>query len=206
MLTFFTKFVTFWSCRLLRPAALCFFTIFTCHRKLRATRQRHILIHFCFSLLFLYTVFIFGVDTAVKSPAGCVTVAALIHYFTLATMMWMGVEARNLYSKLVTVFDAEKDWFMKAASAAAWGKNYFLLHFVFYIMCDKSIAFEGLKLDDPITHIRRKVSPFTMKSRQASVSQTLHHGLCRANIYRRVVWRAELDPASYIMHHSGGFD
>ena len=90
-------------------------------RKLRATRQRHILIHFCFSLLFLYVVFICGVDTA-NSTAGCVPVAALIHYFTLTTTMWMGVEARNLYSKLVTIFGDEKDWFMTAACIASWGK------------------------------------------------------------------------------------
>ena len=66
--------------------------------------------------------FISGVDTAVGSDVGCIIVAALIHYFTLTTMMWMGVEARNLYSKLVIVFDSEKEWFMKAAALLAWGK------------------------------------------------------------------------------------
>ena len=60
------------------------------------------------------------------SDVGCVTVAALIHYFTLTTMMWMGVEARNLYSKLVTVFEPESDWFMKVAALIAWGKNFIL--------------------------------------------------------------------------------
>ena len=105
--------------------------VFFDFRKLRSSRQRIILIHFCFSLLFLYVVFISGIDTAVGSDVGCVTVAALIHYFTLTTMMWMGVEARNLYSKLVTVFEPESDWFMKVASLIAWGKNFILFPFPF---------------------------------------------------------------------------
>ncbi len=37
-------------------------------------------------------------------------------------MMWMGVEARNLYAKLVTILGPEKDWFMKSAIVIAWGK------------------------------------------------------------------------------------
>ncbi|XP_072025149.1 adhesion G-protein coupled receptor G2-like [Amphiura filiformis] len=113
--------ITYIGCAFSMVALVITLTIFIGFRKLRASRQRIILIHFCFSLLFLYVVFIAGVDTAVNSEVGCVVVAALIHYFTLSTMMWMGVEARNLYSKLVTVFEPEKDWFMKVASLIAWG-------------------------------------------------------------------------------------
>ena len=65
------------------------------------------------------------------SDVGCVTVAALIHYFTLTTMTWMGVEARNLYSKLVTVFEPESDWIMRVASLTAWGKNLFINIYIY---------------------------------------------------------------------------
>ncbi|XP_072025148.1 adhesion G-protein coupled receptor G7-like [Amphiura filiformis] len=113
--------ITYIGCAFSMVGLVITLTIFIGFRKLRANRARIILIHFCFSLLFLYVVFIAGVDTAVKSKVGCVVVAALIHYFTLSTMMWMGVEARHLYSKLVTILKLEKDWFMKVASLIAWG-------------------------------------------------------------------------------------
>ncbi|XP_072026659.1 adhesion G-protein coupled receptor G7-like [Amphiura filiformis] len=113
--------ITYVGCAISIIALVLTLCIFIGFRKLRSTRQRVVLIHFCISLLSLYVVFVAGIDTAVNSKVGCVVVAALIHYFTLTTMMWMAVEARNLYSKLVTVFGAERDWFMKVATLIAWG-------------------------------------------------------------------------------------
>ena len=48
-------------------------------------------------------VFVVGIQkTSVKE--GCVTVSVLIHYFTLASVMWMGAEAVLMFQKLVLVF------------------------------------------------------------------------------------------------------
>ena len=99
-------------------ASSCFIII---SRKLRTTRPRQILIHFCFALFFLYLIFLAGIDAS-HSAIGCTFVAALLHYFTLTTVAWMGVEARNMYLTLVKVFDAETPHFMARACAAGWGK------------------------------------------------------------------------------------
>ena len=54
-------------------------------------------------MLAMLIVFVVGVQqTEVK--AGCVTVSVLIHYFTLAAVMWMGAEAVLMFQKLVIVF------------------------------------------------------------------------------------------------------
>ena len=35
---------------------------------------------------------------------GCVSLSLLVHYFTLAAVMWMGAEALLMFQKLVIVF------------------------------------------------------------------------------------------------------
>ncbi|XP_022088889.1 uncharacterized protein LOC110978300 isoform X3 [Acanthaster planci] len=90
-------------------------------RKLRSGKSRQIFIHFCFSLLMLYIIFLAGVDNAKGSGGGCVFVAALLHYLTLTTMMWMAVEARNMYVSTVKVFPEDTPRYMLKASLIAWG-------------------------------------------------------------------------------------
>ncbi|XP_022106237.1 hyalin-like isoform X2 [Acanthaster planci] len=89
-------------------------------RKLRSGISRQIFIHFCFSLLMLYIVFLAGIDNAKGSGGGCVFVAALLHYLTLSTMMWMAVEARNMYISTVKVFPEDRPRYMLKACLIAW--------------------------------------------------------------------------------------
>ena len=88
---------------------------------MRATTAGRILISFCVSLLCLYLVFLAGVEQT-STRVGCILAAVLMHYFALTSMAWMGVEAANLYLKLVKVFNSEVEHFMIKASAAAWGE------------------------------------------------------------------------------------
>ncbi|XP_071793327.1 adhesion G-protein coupled receptor G7-like [Asterias amurensis] len=96
-------------------------------RKLRTGKSRQIFIHFCFSLLLLYLVFLAGVDNARGSGGGCVFVGALLHYLTLTTMMWMAVEARNMYVSTVKVFPEDTPLYMVKAGLLAWGSPFILL-------------------------------------------------------------------------------
>ena len=52
----------------------------------------------------------------------CVFVAALLHYLTLSTMMWMAVEARNMYVSTVKVSPEETPRYTLKASLVAWGE------------------------------------------------------------------------------------
>ena len=62
-----------------------------------------------------------GIDQT-NSSGGCAFVAALLHYLTLSSVCWMGVEAVNLYLLIVKVFNADVSYFMLKASLVAWGK------------------------------------------------------------------------------------
>ena len=55
---------------------------------------------------------------------GCVAVSALIHYFTLAAVMWMGAEALLMFGKLVIVFVRIHTKHIIAASIICWSKFY----------------------------------------------------------------------------------
>lgn len=60
-------------------------------------------IQLCIALFCMLIVFVVGIDkTGVYG--GCVTGSALIHYFTLVALMWMGAEAALMFQKLIIVF------------------------------------------------------------------------------------------------------
>ncbi|XP_038044139.1 adhesion G-protein coupled receptor G6-like [Patiria miniata] len=101
--------------------------IYLAIRKLRSGKSRQIFINFCFSLFMLYIVFVAGVDNAKGSGGGCVFVAALLHYLTLSTMMWMAVEARNMYVSTVKVFPEDAPRYMLKACLIAWGSPLIVL-------------------------------------------------------------------------------
>ncbi|XP_022103955.1 adhesion G-protein coupled receptor G4-like [Acanthaster planci] len=90
-------------------------------RSLRVKIPSRILICLCFSLLCLYLIFLVGIEQT-SSGNGCLVVAVLLHYFTLASMAWMAVEATNMYLLLVKVINTiSMRRFMLHASLAAWG-------------------------------------------------------------------------------------
>ena len=54
---------------------------------------------------------------------GCVTVSALVHYFTLVAVMWMGAEALFMFQKLVLVFTEITTKYVIIVSIVCWGKT-----------------------------------------------------------------------------------
>ena len=73
-------------------------------------------------------VFVVGIDRTEEYEV-CVTVSALIHYFTLVSVMWMGAEAVLMFQKLVIVFVQITTRFIIGVSLVCWCK------FQWYIMC-----------------------------------------------------------------------
>ncbi|PIK59108.1 putative G-protein coupled receptor [Apostichopus japonicus] len=65
-------------------------------KKLRSKQPQQILINLCFALLGLYLSFLIGINRA-NLEVVCIMFGALIHYFCLATVAWMCVEAMNMY-------------------------------------------------------------------------------------------------------------
>ena len=58
------------------------------------------------------------------SPGPCGLLTALIHFFVLSAIAWMGVEGYNTYLVIVKIFDSYVPHFMWKAAAVAWGVYY----------------------------------------------------------------------------------
>ena len=74
----------------------------------------------CVSLMLLLIVFIAGAGQT-EHLIGCRIVAVLLHYFSLTSVMWMGVEGYNMYMSFVQVMATYQSKFMLKASVVAWG-------------------------------------------------------------------------------------
>ncbi|KAI8502438.1 hypothetical protein Bbelb_200260 [Branchiostoma belcheri] len=86
-----------------------------------ARNQRLVLINLCVALLAILITFLAGIDQT-ASPIGCTAVAALLHYFLLAALMWMAVEAVMIFLAAVMVFGHYvSESFVYKAAVVAWG-------------------------------------------------------------------------------------
>ena len=96
-------------------------------RKLRRLRQNQILIYLSMSLLAAILLFTFGINGITDSDSLdlCKAIASLLHYFLLSSIVWMSIEAYNLYKDVVKVFDttpiSQKE-FMCRAGVVGWSK------------------------------------------------------------------------------------
>eukprot|EP00057_Strongylocentrotus_purpuratus_P025710 XP_011680184.1 PREDICTED: probable G-protein coupled receptor 112 [Strongylocentrotus purpuratus] len=97
------------------------------NKKLRDRKPNQILLSLSSSLLCLYIVFLvmISVDTergvAEITPLPCCILAGFLHYFTLSSLFWMGVEGYNMHILFVRVLNTYLPRFMRKASLFAWG-------------------------------------------------------------------------------------
>ncbi|XP_077092321.1 adhesion G protein-coupled receptor G4a [Siphateles boraxobius] len=90
--------------------------------KLRRDYPSKILINLSVALLGLNMLFLVNSWFAsFNINALCITVAALLHFFFLATFTWMGLGAINMYLALVKVFNSYVPSYMLKFSALGWG-------------------------------------------------------------------------------------
>ena len=106
-------------------------------RDLRTKQTNKIFICLCLTLLCLYTTFIIMISLdSIRGyrevqPGPCGVLTALIHYFVLSSIAWMGVEGYNTYLVIVKVFNTYIPKFMMKAVIAAWGTSVVLLFCLF---------------------------------------------------------------------------
>uniref|UniRef100_T1IQ43 Uncharacterized protein n=1 Tax=Strigamia maritima TaxID=126957 RepID=T1IQ43_STRMM len=95
------------------------YSIFRC---LNRDRSGKILLCLCVAMLLMNISFLLGSQSYNTHFIDlCVGVAVLTHYFLLATLAWMCVEAINMYQMLIYVFASSETHFMLKRSLAAWG-------------------------------------------------------------------------------------
>ncbi|KAG0423385.1 hypothetical protein HPB47_000836, partial [Ixodes persulcatus] len=91
-------------------------------RCLNKDRSGKILLNLCTAMILLNVGFLVGsLYERVNRVDLCLATAVSTHYFVLATLAWMGVEALNMYQMLVHVFASSETCFMLKRSAVAWG-------------------------------------------------------------------------------------
>ncbi len=91
-------------------------------RKLRKRDATKFHIQLCIAIGCMLIVFVAGIDQTDLS-GGCVAVSALIHYFTLASVMWMGAEAVLMFQKLVMVFVLISNRYIICVSLVCWRES-----------------------------------------------------------------------------------
>ena len=91
------------------------------YRKLRKRDVSKFHIQLSIALFCMLIVFVTGIDQT-QVYGGCVTVSALLHYFTLVMWMWMGAEAVFMFQKLVIVFFQVTTRYIIAVSLVCWRK------------------------------------------------------------------------------------
>ncbi|XP_047440345.1 adhesion G-protein coupled receptor G4 [Mugil cephalus] len=90
--------------------------------KLRRDYPSKILINLSVAMLGLNLIFLLNSWLASLSNYGlCISTAAVLHYFLLATFSWMGLEAFHMYMALVKVFNTYVPSYIPKFCAMGWG-------------------------------------------------------------------------------------
>ncbi|KAM9741730.1 adhesion G-protein coupled receptor G6 isoform 2-T2 [Menidia menidia] len=104
--------------------------------KLRQDYPSKILINLSVAMLGLNMLFLLNSWFSSFSNHGlCITTAALLHYFLLASFTWMGLEAVHMYLALVKVFNTYVRYYILKFCAVGWGMP--LLMVILLLAIDK---------------------------------------------------------------------
>ena len=90
------------------------------YRKLRVRDASKFHIQLCIAIFLMLLAFLVGV-TRIETTIGCTISSVLIHYFTLASVFWMGAEAVLMFKKLIIVFGRISTTFVVVISLICWG-------------------------------------------------------------------------------------
>ncbi|NXC85087.1 AGRG6 protein, partial [Cercotrichas coryphoeus] len=115
-------FITYIGCGISAIFSAATLLTYIAFEKLRRDYPSKILMNLSTALLFLNLIFLldgwiasFGIDGL------CIAVAALLHFFLLATFTWMGLEAVHMYIALVKVFNTYIRRYILKFCIIGWG-------------------------------------------------------------------------------------
>ncbi|XP_061480002.1 adhesion G-protein coupled receptor G6 isoform X2 [Rhineura floridana] len=115
-------FITYIGCGISAIFSAATLLTYIAFEKLRRDYPSKILMNLSTALLCLNLVFLLdGWIASFDIQALCITVAALLHYFLLATFTWMGLEAVHMYIALVKVFNTYIRRYILKFCIIGWG-------------------------------------------------------------------------------------
>nr|XP_045014050.1 adhesion G-protein coupled receptor G6 isoform X2 [Jaculus jaculus] len=115
-------FITYIGCGVSAIFSAATLLTYVAFEKLRRDYPSKILMNLSSALLFLNLIFLLdGWITSFDVVALCTAVAALLHFFLLATFTWMGLEAIHMYIALVKVFNTYIHRYILKFCIIGWG-------------------------------------------------------------------------------------
>ncbi|CAM2111680.1 unnamed protein product [Caretta caretta] len=115
-------FITYIGCGISAIFSAATLLTYIAFEKLRRDYPSKILMNLSTALLFLNLVFLLDGWIASFNIEGlCIAVAALLHFFLLATFTWMGLEAVHMYIALVKVFNTYIRRYILKFCIIGWG-------------------------------------------------------------------------------------
>lgn len=115
-------FITYVGCGISAIFSAATLLTYVAFEKLRRDYPSKILMNLSTALLFLNLIFLLdGWVTSFHVNGLCIAVAALLHFFLLATFTWMGLEAIHMYIALVKVFNTYIRRYILKFCIIGWG-------------------------------------------------------------------------------------
>ncbi|XP_038622721.1 adhesion G-protein coupled receptor G6 isoform X5 [Tachyglossus aculeatus] len=115
-------FITYIGCGISAIFSAATLLTYIAFEKLRRDYPSKILMNLSTALLFLNLVFLLdGWITSFNIEGLCIAIAALLHFFLLATFTWMGLEAVHMYIALVKVFNTYIRRYILKFCIIGWG-------------------------------------------------------------------------------------
>ncbi|XP_051020591.1 adhesion G-protein coupled receptor G6 [Acomys russatus] len=115
-------FITYIGCGISAIFSAATLLTYVAFEKLRRDYPSKILMNLSSALLFLNLIFLLdGWITSFGVAGLCTAVAALLHFFLLATFTWMGLEAIHMYIALVKVFNTYIHRYILKFCIIGWG-------------------------------------------------------------------------------------
>uniref|UniRef100_A0A8D1TGI8 Adhesion G-protein coupled receptor G6 n=1 Tax=Sus scrofa TaxID=9823 RepID=A0A8D1TGI8_PIG len=115
-------FITYIGCGISAIFSAATLLTYVAFEKLRRDYPSKILMNLSTALLFLNLIFLLdGWITSFHVGGLCTAVAALLHFFLLATFTWMGLEAIHMYIALVKVFNTYIRRYILKFCILGWG-------------------------------------------------------------------------------------
>ncbi|KAI4539211.1 hypothetical protein MG293_010603 [Ovis ammon polii] len=115
-------FITYIGCGISAIFSAATLLTYVAFEKLRRDYPSKILMNLSTALLFLNLVFLLdGWITSFHVDGLCTAIAALLHFFLLATFTWMGLEAIHMYIALVKVFNTYIRRYILKFCIVGWG-------------------------------------------------------------------------------------
>uniref|UniRef100_A0A8C6J1G6 Adhesion G-protein coupled receptor G6 n=1 Tax=Melopsittacus undulatus TaxID=13146 RepID=A0A8C6J1G6_MELUD len=125
-------FITYIGCGISAIFSAATLLTYIAFEKLRRDYPSKILMNLSTALLFLNLIFLLdGWIASFDIDGLCIAVAALLHFFLLATFTWMGLEAVHMYIALVKVFNTYIRRYILKFCIIGWGLPALVISIVF---------------------------------------------------------------------------